>query len=103
MRFLRLGLHAVLVFGLIVALGGFLTGRSTTAVRTRAALSSGIGWLRGGAEKAGFRTGPVGAWVYVQAEAAADRRACDSSAGAGLLGSTNRKVIIGITQCWLRW
>ncbi|HEX6760862.1 MAG TPA: hypothetical protein VF086_20990 [Propionibacteriaceae bacterium] len=63
-RFLRLGLRTVLVFGLIVALGGFLTGRSTTAVRTRAALGSGIGWLRGGAEKAGFRTGPVGAWVY---------------------------------------
>jgi hypothetical protein len=27
-------------------------------------LSKGIAWLRGGAEKAGFRTGPVGAWVY---------------------------------------
>jgi hypothetical protein len=27
-------------------------------------LSRGIAWLRGGAEKAGFRTGPVGAWVY---------------------------------------
>jgi hypothetical protein len=63
-RFLKLGLRTVLVFGLIVALAGFLTGRSITAVRARAALSSGIGWLRGGAEKAGFRTGPVGAWVY---------------------------------------
>ena len=63
-RFLRLGLRTVLVFGLIVALAGFLTGRSITAVRTRAGLSRGIAWLRGGAEKAGFRTGPVGAWVY---------------------------------------
>jgi hypothetical protein len=63
-RFLRLGLRTVLVFGLIVALAGFLTGRSITAVRTRTALSKSIGWLRGGAEKAGFRTGPVGAWVY---------------------------------------
>jgi hypothetical protein len=63
-RFLRLGLRTVLVLGLVVALAGFLTGRSTTAVRTRAGLSKGIGWLRGGAEKAGFRTGPVGAWVY---------------------------------------
>jgi hypothetical protein len=63
-RFLRLGLRTVLVLGLIVALAGFLTGRSITAVRTRAGLSKGIGWLRGGAEQAGFRTGPVGAWVY---------------------------------------
>jgi hypothetical protein len=54
----------VLVFGLVIALAGFLTGGSVTAVRARAGLRSGIGWLRGGAEKAGFRTGPVGAWVY---------------------------------------
>jgi hypothetical protein len=63
-RFLRLGLRTVLVFGLIVALAAFFTGRSITAVRARAGLSRGIAWLRGGAEKAGFRTGPVGAWVY---------------------------------------
>src|SRR4249919_404198 len=63
-RFLRLGLRTVLVFGLVVALAGFLTGGSVTAVRARAGLKAGIGWLRGGAEKAGFRTGPVGAWVY---------------------------------------
>jgi hypothetical protein len=63
-RFLRLGLRTVLVFGLVIALAGFFTGRSTTAVRARAGVSKGIAWLRGGAEKAGFRTGPVGAWVY---------------------------------------
>ena len=63
-RFLRLGLRTVLVFGLIVALGAFLTGTSVTAVRTRMALSRGIASLRGGAEKAGFRTGRFGAWVY---------------------------------------
>jgi len=63
-RFLRLGLRTVLVFGLVIALAGFFTGRSTTAVRARAGVRKGIGWLRGGAEKAGFRTGPVGAWVY---------------------------------------
>jgi hypothetical protein len=63
-RFLRLGLRTVLVFGLVIALAGFFTGRSVTAVRARAGLKSGIGWLRGGAESAGFRTGPVGAWVY---------------------------------------
>jgi hypothetical protein len=63
-RFLRLGLRTVLVFGLVVALAGFFTGNSVTAVRARGGLKKGIGWLRGGAEKAGFRTGPVGAWVY---------------------------------------
>jgi hypothetical protein len=63
-RFLRLGLRTVLVFGLVIALAGFFTGRSVTAVRARAGVSKGIDWLRGGAEKAGFRTGPVGAWVY---------------------------------------
>jgi hypothetical protein len=63
-RFLRLGLRSVLVFGLVIALAGFFTGRSTTAVRARAGLRNGIAWLRGGAEQAGFRTGPVGAWVY---------------------------------------
>jgi hypothetical protein len=63
-RFLRLGLRSVLVLGLVIALAGFLTGRSITAVRARAGLTKGIGWLRGGAEQAGFRTGPVGAWVY---------------------------------------
>jgi hypothetical protein len=63
-RFLRLGLRTVLVFGLVIALAGFFTGRSVTAVRARAGVSKGIGWLRGGAEQAGFRTGPVGAWVY---------------------------------------
>jgi hypothetical protein len=63
-RFLRLGLRTVLVFGLVIALAGFFTGRSITAVRARAGVSKGIGWLRGGAESVGFRTGPVGAWVY---------------------------------------
>ena len=42
----------------------FLTGQSVTAVRTRRGLATGIGWLRGGAERAGWNTGPVGAWVY---------------------------------------
>lgn len=63
-RFLRLGLRAVLVLGLVLAIGAFLTGQSVTAVRTRQGLAHGIGWLRGSAEQAGLRTGPVGTWVY---------------------------------------
>ena len=32
-------------------------------MRTRQGLARRIGWLRGGAERAGLRTGPVGVWV----------------------------------------
>ena len=63
-RFIKDGLRTVLVVGLIVAIAAFFTGPSVTAVRTRHALSSGLGWLRSGGERAGLRTGPVGAWTY---------------------------------------
>jgi hypothetical protein len=33
-------------------------------VRTRQRLTAGIGWLGGSAEHPGWRTGPVGSWVY---------------------------------------
>ena len=62
--YLRLGLRSVLVLALVVAAGALLTGPSTTAVRTRQRLTAAIGRLRGGADQAGWRTGPVGAWVY---------------------------------------
>jgi hypothetical protein len=62
--YLRLGLRTILVLALVVAGGAFVTGQSATAVRTRQRLAAGIGWLRGGAEHAGWRTGPVGTWVY---------------------------------------
>jgi hypothetical protein len=63
-RFLRAGLRTILVLGLVVAAGAFLTGQSTTAVRTRQSLAGAMGWLRGSAEGAGLRTGPVGGWVH---------------------------------------
>jgi len=62
--YLRLGLRTILVLALVVAAGAFLSGRSATAARTRQRLAGGIGWLRGSAEHAGWRTGPVGIWVY---------------------------------------
>jgi hypothetical protein len=62
--YLRLGLRTVLVLALVVAGGAFLTGQSTTAVRTRQRLTAAIGRLRGGATQAGWRTGLVGTWVY---------------------------------------
>ncbi|HEV8371745.1 MAG TPA: hypothetical protein VGR68_00965, partial [Actinomycetota bacterium] len=63
-RFLRAGLRTILVLGLVVAAGAFLTGQSTTAVRTRQSLAGAMAWLRGSAEGAGLRTGPVGGWVH---------------------------------------
>jgi hypothetical protein len=63
-RFLRLGIRTVFVLALVVAAGAFLSGQSVTAVRIREGLSHAIGWLAGGAERAGFSTGPVGTWVY---------------------------------------
>ena len=62
-RFIKDGLRVLLVAGLVVAAGAFLTGPSAAAVRTRQATGSGIGWLRERAELAGLRTGPVGAWT----------------------------------------
>jgi hypothetical protein len=62
--YLRLGLRTILVLALVVAAGAFLSGQSATAVRTRQHLAGGIGWLGGRAEHAGWRTGPVGTWVY---------------------------------------
>jgi hypothetical protein len=67
--YLRLGLRTILVLALIVAGGAFVTGQSATAVRTRQGLTGAIGWLRGGAEHAGWRTGPVGTWVYANRQA----------------------------------
>ncbi|MFI5066444.1 MAG: hypothetical protein ACHP9Z_21045 [Streptosporangiales bacterium] len=63
-RFIKEGLRTLLVVGLIVAIAAFFTGPSVTAVRTRHALASGLGWLRGTGERAGLRTGPVGRWTY---------------------------------------
>jgi hypothetical protein len=63
-RFLQQALRATLVAALIVAAAAFLTGGSPTAERVRGALSHGIGWLRGGAESAGLRTGRLGTWVH---------------------------------------
>jgi hypothetical protein len=61
---LRLGLRTILVLALVVAAGAYLSGQSATAVRTRQRLTAGIGWLGGSAEHAGWRTGPLGTWVY---------------------------------------
>jgi hypothetical protein len=63
-RFIKDGLRALLVLGLLVAAGGFFMGPSATAVRTRRALKDGLGWLRARGERAGVPAGPVGTWTY---------------------------------------
>ena len=68
-RFLRTGMRAVAVLGLVVALIAFLAGPTAAATRTRAALQGGIGSLRGGAEAAGWRTGRVGTWTHAHRRA----------------------------------
>jgi hypothetical protein len=62
-RYLRLGLRAVLVLALVIAIGAFLTGPSVTAVRIRDGLTRGLAWLRGRGESVGLRTGPIAIWV----------------------------------------
>ena len=68
-RFMRTALRTVAVAGLVVALGAFLTGPSSSAVRTRATFEGGLGSLRGGAESAGWSTGRFGTWTYAHRRA----------------------------------
>jgi hypothetical protein len=63
-RFIKDGLRALLVLGLLVAAGGFFMGPSVTAMRTRSALKTGVRRLRARGEQAGLSAGPVGTWTY---------------------------------------
>ena len=67
--FLRTGLRAAAVLALLVALGAFLAGPSSAAVRVRSSVEHRIDVLRGGAEEAGWQTGRVGPWVGVHRRA----------------------------------
>jgi len=63
-HFLKIGLRVILLVGLVIAAGAFITGPSRAAVQTRGAVSSGIAWLRNFGERRGVSTGPVGQWTY---------------------------------------
>src|SRR6266516_3758964 len=63
-RFIKTALRTLLVAGLVVAAGAFFTGPSAAAVRTRHALSSGLGRLRHGGE-----SGPASRWTYTHRRA----------------------------------
>jgi hypothetical protein len=62
--FIKERLRALLVVGLVVAAAAFFTGPSTTAVRTRSASRSRLGWLRRSGEHSGVSTGPAGLWTF---------------------------------------
>jgi hypothetical protein len=68
-RFLRTGLRAVGVLGLVLAFAAFISGPSPAAVGTRHGFTHGIGSLRSGAEAAGWQTGRVGSWTYAHRRA----------------------------------
>jgi hypothetical protein len=57
--YLRLGLRALIVLGLVLALAGFLAGRSESAVRIRRWVTDRLHGLRGGPAAGG----PVATWV----------------------------------------
>ena len=62
--FIRLNLRAVLVVSLAIAAGAWLTGTSAAAASVRRGISGGVSAVRGGGERAGLNTGPVGVFAY---------------------------------------
>jgi hypothetical protein len=100
-RFLRAGLRTVLVLGLVVAAGAFLTGQSVTAVRSRQNLARAIGWLQGGAAQAGFRTGPVGTWVGAHKRALRIGAVVAASLALVFWSGPTGKVVIGLALALL--
>jgi hypothetical protein len=100
-RFLRLGLRTIFALALVVATGAFLSGRSVTAVRTRQGLTRAIASLQGGAEQAGFRTGPVGAWVYEHKRALRIGAVALAALALVFWGRPTGKVVLGLTLALL--
>jgi hypothetical protein len=100
-RFLRAGLRTILVLGLVVAAGAFLTGPSVTAVRSRQSLAGVIGWLQGSAEHAGLRTGPVGTWVGAHKRALRIGAVVVASLALVFWGRPTGKVVIGLALALL--
>ena len=68
-RFIKIALRALLVLGLVVAIGAFFTGPSVTAVRTRAGFGKAFAWIRSSGERRGLSTGPAGRWTYAHRHA----------------------------------
>ncbi|WP_071659834.1 hypothetical protein [Streptomyces humi] len=62
-HFLETTVRMVVALAVVVALGAWLTGRGRYAGLVRGLWTSGIGAVRGTADHAGLRTGPVGPFV----------------------------------------
>ncbi|QRP43271.1 hypothetical protein [Amycolatopsis sp. FDAARGOS 1241] len=60
-RFLRDGLRTLFAVGIVVALGAFLAGPSSTAVHIRQGVVKGLAWLR---SRSGLRATGLGKWVH---------------------------------------
>jgi hypothetical protein len=67
--FIKVGLRVVLAVALVIAIGAFITGPSHTAIQTRSALKSGVGWVRNFGERRGVSAGPFGEWTYAHRRA----------------------------------
>jgi hypothetical protein len=63
-HFIKVSLRVVLVVGLVVAIGAYITGPSRAAVQTRSGLKSGTDWIRDTGERHGVSSGPAGRWTY---------------------------------------
>jgi hypothetical protein len=96
-RFIKEGLRTILVLGLVVAAGAFLAGPSVTAVKTRAAFASALGWVRAEGEHAGLRTGPVGTWTYTHKTALRISAVALAALIFVFWGQPTAGVVIGIT------
>jgi hypothetical protein len=62
--FIRFNLRAVLVVALAIAAGAWLSGPWASAVAVRRGIAKATAGVRGGGERVGLRTGPVGTFVY---------------------------------------
>ena len=63
-QFIRLNLRALAVVSLAVAGGAWLTGPSSSATAVRRGLAGGFRAIRGGGDRMGVSTGPVGVFAY---------------------------------------
>jgi hypothetical protein len=63
-HFIRLNLRAVLVVFLAIAAGAWLTGPGPAAVSVRRGLAGVMSFIRGGGERVGVSTGPVGVFAH---------------------------------------
>ncbi|MGW4277591.1 hypothetical protein ACWEGQ_35860 [Streptomyces seoulensis] len=63
-RFLRTSVRRIVTLAVVIALAAWLTGHGRRATFVREAWRSGLGAVRGAADRTGFRTGPVGPFAH---------------------------------------